>query len=43
MFLIKIPDGSTTVDYYSFEKYSYVVEEASQTSQQTNPYFKILC
>lgn len=43
MFLIKIPDGSTTVDYRDFEKYSYVVEEASRTSQQTNPYFKILC
>lgn len=39
MFLIKILDGCKNVDYYDFEKYSYVVEEASQTSQQTNPYF----
>lgn len=39
MFLIKILDGSTLVDYYDFEKYSYIVEEASQTPQQTNTYF----
>lgn len=39
MFLIKILDGSTLVDYCDFEKYSYIVEEASQTPQQTNTYF----
>lgn len=39
MFLIKILDGSTLVDYCDFEKYSCTVEEASQTPQQTNPYF----
>lgn len=37
MFLIEILAGSTLVDYYDFEKYSYIVEEASQTPQQQIP------
>jgi len=39
MFLIKILDGSTLVDYHDFEKYSHTVEAAPRTPQQTNPHF----